>query len=147
MSFQSRRDAGVSDANARYYWIMEWLEAAILAGHYPAVELTYGWLEDTGYVTTGLPYPTSIQRHLGSAAVLLGNYDEARKYYQKALEVTTQMRFRPELALTHLQNAELLIEHFPRERTEMMAHLDAAIPELRDMKMKPFLEKALKLKG
>jgi hypothetical protein len=26
-----------------------------------------------------------------------------------------------------------------------MAHLDAAIPELRDMKMKPFLEKAIKL--
>jgi hypothetical protein len=57
------------------------------------------------------------------------------------------MRFRPELALTHLQAAELLLEHFPRERTEVKAHLDAAIPELRDMKMKPFLEKALKLKG
>jgi tetratricopeptide (TPR) repeat protein len=111
------------------------------------VESLFGWLKDTGYVTTLQFCPTSIQRHLGSAATLLGKYDEARKYYQKALEVTTQMRFRPELALTHMQNAELLVEHFPRERAEAMAHLEAAIPELRDMKMKPFLEKALKLKN
>jgi hypothetical protein len=57
------------------------------------------------------------------------------------------MKFRPELALTHLQNAELLLEHFPRENAEAMAHLNVAISELRDMKMKPFLEKAIKLKG
>ena len=143
----SRYNAGVSDANAPFYRLMLLLEAAVLAGHYPAVELLYGWLKDTGYVTTGMYYLTCVPRHLGSAAALLGKYGEARKYYQKALEVTTQMRFRPELALTHLQNAELLLEHFPKEKAEAMAHLNAAIPELRDMKMKPFLEKAMKLKG
>jgi tetratricopeptide (TPR) repeat protein len=145
-NFISRHKAGLSDANASCPFLMLWLEAAVLAGHYPAVELLFGWLKDTGYVTTGRFYTTSVQRHLGSAAVLLGKYDEARRYYQKALEVTTQMRFRPELALTHLQAAELLLEHFPREKAEATAHLDTAIPELRDMKMKPFLEKAMKLK-
>jgi len=143
----SRHKAGMSDANAPYWVLMLWLEAAVLAGHYPAVEMVFGWLKDTGYVTNGINYLTSVQRHLGIAAALLGKYDEARKYYQKALEVTTQMRFRPELALTHLQNAELLLEHYPKERAEAMAHLNAAIPELRDMKMKPFLEKAMKLRG
>jgi len=144
--FISRHKAGLSDANASCPFLMLWLEAAVLAGHYPAVELIFSWLKDTGYVTTGRFYTTSVQRHLGSATVLLGRYDEARRYYQKALEVMTQMRFRPELALTHLQAAELLLEHYPKEKAEATAHLDTAIPELRDMKMKPFLEKAMKLK-
>jgi len=124
--FMSRHKAGVSQANAPYRLLTLWLEAAVMAGHYPAVELLFGWLKDTGYMTTAFTYPTSVQRHLGLAAALLGKYDEARKYYQKALEVTTQMRFRPELALTHLQNAELLLGHFPKEKAEAMAHLDAA---------------------
>lgn len=143
----SPHKARVNFANAPYQWLMLWLEAAVLAGHYPAVELLFGWLKDTGYVTTGSAYLTCVPRHLGSAAALLGKYEEARKHYHKALEVTTQMKFRPELALTHLQAAELLLKHFPREKAEAMAHLNAAIPELRDMKMKPFLGRALKLKG
>jgi tetratricopeptide (TPR) repeat protein len=126
--------------------LLAFLEAAVLAGHFPAVNFLYNLISDTGFVTTGAYYLTCISRHLGFAAAFLGRYDASRNHYQKALEITTQMRFRPELALTHLQNAELLLEHFPREKAEALAHLDAAIPELRDMKMKPFLEKALQLK-
>jgi hypothetical protein len=39
---------------------------------------------------------------------------------------------------------ELLPEHNPHERTEALEHLDFAIGELRDMKIQPSLERALR---
>jgi uncharacterized protein (DUF924 family) len=56
------------------------------------------------------------------------------------------MRFRPELALTRLQLAELLLEHYPQEKSEAIAYLDFSISEFRDMKMQPSLERALRHK-
>jgi hypothetical protein len=56
------------------------------------------------------------------------------------------MPFRPELALTHLQLAELLLEHYPDEKKEALEHLDFAIKEFREMKMQPSLERALRQK-
>jgi hypothetical protein len=56
------------------------------------------------------------------------------------------MKFRPELALTRLQLAELLLEHYPQEKSDAIAHLDFAIPEFREMKMQPSLERALRHK-
>jgi eukaryotic-like serine/threonine-protein kinase len=53
------------------------------------------------------------------------------------------MRFRPELALTRLQLAELILDHYPDEKKEAVEHLAFCIPEFRDMKMKPWLERAL----
>jgi tetratricopeptide (TPR) repeat protein len=79
-------------------------------------------------------------------AALLGRYDKARKHYQEAIKVCTEMRFRPELALTRLELAELLLEHYTKERTEAVEHLDFAINEFRDMKMQPSLERALRHK-
>jgi tetratricopeptide (TPR) repeat protein len=90
--------------------------------------------------------PTSLDRHLGGAAALLGRYDEARKHYLEAIRVCTEMRFRPELALTRLQLAELLLEHYPAEKKEALEHLDFAIKEFREMKMQPSLERALRHK-
>src|SRR5712692_6661975 len=55
-------------------------------------------------------YPTVIARHLGAASALLGDREAARRYYEQALEVAGKVRFRPEIALTHLQLAELLLE-------------------------------------
>jgi hypothetical protein len=57
-----------------------------------------------------------------------------------------EMRFRPELALTQLQLAELLLEHYPDEKKEALEHLDFAIKEFREMKMQPSLERALRHK-
>lgn len=51
------------------------------------------------------------------------------------------MRFRPEVALTPLQLAELLLEHYPKEQAEPLEHLNFAIPEFRDMKMEPSLSR------
>jgi hypothetical protein len=67
-----------------------------------------------------------------------------RNYYQKALKVATEMRFRPDL--TRLQLAELLLEHYPDEKPEALEHLDFAIGEFREMKMQPSLERALRHK-
>jgi tetratricopeptide (TPR) repeat protein len=68
--------------------------------------------------------PICIPHHLGGAAALLGQYEEAREHYQEAIRICTEIRFRPELALTRLQLAKLLLEHFPEERTDAIAHLD-----------------------
>jgi hypothetical protein len=83
---------------------------------------------------------TCVGRHLGDAAVLCGDPQAARNYYDQALESAAKIRFRPELALTHLRLAELAHEH---ELSVALTHLDTAIPELRAMNMQPALERAL----
>jgi eukaryotic-like serine/threonine-protein kinase len=122
------------------------LEAAVLVGHHQAAELLFNRLRGHGLYTTGMMNPTCVPRHLGGAAALLGRYDEARKYYLEAIRVCTEMRFRPELALSCLQLAELLLEHYPDEKKEALEHLDFAIKEFTEMKMQPSLERALRQK-
>jgi eukaryotic-like serine/threonine-protein kinase len=122
------------------------LEAAVLTGHRGAAELLLNRLNIPGLCASGFSSPTCVIRHLGGAAALLERYDEARKHYLEAIRVCTEMRFRPELALTRLQLAELLLEHYPAEKKEALEHLDFAIKEFREMKMQPSLERALRHK-
>ncbi|HEY33077.1 MAG TPA: protein kinase [Dehalococcoidia bacterium] len=122
------------------------LEAAILVGHHQAVQLLLDRLADSSRRTTGHFYTTCAGRHMGAAAALLGRPEEARTYYTEALKLATDMRFRPEIALTRLQLGELLLEHYPEEKKEALQHLDFAISEFREMKMQPSLERALKHK-
>jgi tetratricopeptide (TPR) repeat protein len=122
------------------------LETAVLAKHTRATEILLNLLVGAIYKTAGVQNPTCVARHLGGAAALLGRQEEARKYYQEATKVCTEMRFRPELALTRLQLAELFLEHSPKKRVEALEHLDFAISEFRDMKMRPWLERALRHK-
>jgi N-acetylneuraminic acid mutarotase len=63
------------------------------------------------------------------------------------LDWATSIRFRPEIALTRLALAELLIRGSPMEQSEAQEHLDFAIAEFRAMKMQPALERALGHKG
>jgi tetratricopeptide (TPR) repeat protein len=139
---------GIASADSEFhaYLYIFWLEAAVIVGHRRATELLLSRLENCNLRTCGLYYPTCPARHLGGAAALLERYDEARKYYQEAIKVCTEMRFRPELALTRLQLAELLLEHYPKEKKEALEHLDFAIKEFREMKMQPSLERALRHK-
>jgi DNA-binding CsgD family transcriptional regulator len=89
-----------------------------------------------------------VARHLGDAAALVGDSTAARGYYTQALESTGRIRFCPELALTHLRLAELLLkEPDAAALSESLEHLNIAIPELRDMKMQPGLERALALRA
>jgi tetratricopeptide (TPR) repeat protein len=88
-----------------------------------------------------------IARHLGEAAAIVGDSKLARAYFEQAIEVCEQIRFRPELALSRLGLAELLLDHYPGERDAAIEHLDFAIAEFRDMKMQPSLERALGRRG
>jgi transcriptional regulator with XRE-family HTH domain len=51
----------------------------------------------------------SFGRLLGEGAVLLGRPAQARDFYAQAIGICEKVRFRPELALTHLDLAELLL--------------------------------------
>jgi tetratricopeptide (TPR) repeat protein len=96
-----------------------------------------------------------VGRLYGAAALLAGNVEEAESYCREALASTTRARFRPELALSHLQLAEVLMalgdagaparDRDPHD--EALEHLDFAIEEFRAMKMQPSLERALSHKG
>jgi len=124
------------------------LEAAVMVGHLEAVQTLSPRLN----MLAAMPVVqnsefTAPARHLGGAAALQGRYDEARAYYDQALEACAKIRFRPEIALIRLDLAELLLEHYPEEREAAIEHLDFAIAELREMKMQPALERALRHRG
>jgi hypothetical protein len=93
------------------------------------------------------PYiPTCVLRHLGAASDLLGRTAEAKAFYLGAIDICSHIEFRPELALSRFQLAELLLDHYPNERNKALEHLEFAIGEFREMKMKPSLEKAQELR-
>ena len=141
------RSAGFDLDDAAPYALVCFLEAAVLEGDR---ETASSLAQQLAWMA---PYPceqgthTSIARHLGAAAALLGQPEQARAYYDQALEACAKIRFRPEIALTRLQLAELLLEHYPQEHAEALGHLDFAIGEFRDMKMQPSLEQALRHRG
>jgi DNA-binding CsgD family transcriptional regulator len=85
-------------------------------------------------------FRTSPARHLGAAAALSGDRNAARNYYLRALESAGRIRFRPELALVHVQFSELQLDE--GDAVGALKHLDLAIPELRAMCMAPALEHA-----
>jgi hypothetical protein len=51
------------------------------------------------------------------------------------------------LAQSRLGLVELLLEHYPDEHDAAIEHLDFAIAEFREMKMRPALEHALRHRG
>ncbi|MEE8322541.1 MAG: hypothetical protein V3R57_02820 [Candidatus Bathyarchaeia archaeon] len=93
-------------------------------------------------------------RNLGRAAVLRGDRTAARANYDRALDWTTKIQYRPEVALIRFELAKLLLSeakdargsHSAALRSEAQAHLDFAISELEAMKMQPALERALRHK-
>jgi tRNA A-37 threonylcarbamoyl transferase component Bud32/tetratricopeptide (TPR) repeat protein len=121
------------------------LQGAVRIRHSPSAEMLLQRFAGGSMPTTGSLYPTCVRRHMGAAAALLCRPDEARKYYNEAIKVTTDMPFRPELALTRLQLAELQLEHYPEEKADALEHLKFAIKEFREMKMQPSLERAEKI--
>ena len=86
-------------------------------------------------------------RHLGGAELLAGNYQKALSYLRQSVEVASKVRFRPEIALSRLELAELLMDCYPEEPAEAQGHLDYAIEELQKMNMQPALQRALRRRG
>jgi tetratricopeptide (TPR) repeat protein len=122
------------------------LTTAVSLGNRQAAELMLSRYGDVNMCTAGIYYISFPPRHLGAAAALLGKPEEARARYQAALKMASEIKFRPEVALTRLNLAELLLEHYPDEKKEALEHLDFAIQEFREMKMQPSLERALRHK-
>ena len=92
-------------------------------------------------------WPTCVSRLLGDTCACLGELDASRAHYESALQACESLKHRPELALSHLGMAELLLEHYPDERDAAIEHLDFTIAEFREMKMQPSLERALRHRG
>jgi DNA-binding CsgD family transcriptional regulator len=119
------------------------LQAAIAVHHRAAAQVLAARLACVAHLAIAEQFSTCPGRHLGDAAVLLGDGVAARMFYAQALEAAEKIRFRPEMALAHLGLAELLLKE--GDEFEALEHLDLAIPELRDMKMQPALGRGLSL--
>ena len=133
---------GEQDDETRTLQLGWMLDTAVLVGDRETAEMLYRRLSVLGNQAL-IGGVRCVGRILGASAALLGNYDDAHVYYEKGLELMEQIRHRPELALTRLELAELLLDHYPDERAEALEHLDFAITDLRDMKMQSALERAL----
>jgi DNA-binding CsgD family transcriptional regulator len=123
------------------------LQAAVLLEHRSAARVVAERLACVAHLAMGNWVYTCVARHLGAAAELCGDPATARAYYVQALESATKIHFRPEIALAHLQLAELLLREDPDNisRAEAVEHLDFAFTELQEMEMQPALERALRL--
>jgi tetratricopeptide (TPR) repeat protein len=141
----NRPGVGSAEDETSYWEDIFYLEAAVVIGHRQAAEMLLSRFAGSSSPIASYAV-TCTARQLGAAAALLDRPDEAHKYYQEALKVATEVKFRPEVALTRLQLAELLLEHYPHEKAEAKEHLDFAIKEFREMKMQPSLERALRHK-
>ncbi|MBN2075553.1 MAG: protein kinase [Dehalococcoidales bacterium] len=127
------------------YLDLIYLESAVLAKHEKATRLLLDrFSHNTLHIAS--MFITSAHLQLGAAAAMLERFNEARAHYNDAIENCSELRFRPDLALSHLHLAELLLDQYPEEKAEAIEHLDFAIKEFREMKMQPSLERALRRK-
>jgi hypothetical protein len=128
--------------------LLHLLKASVAVGDKPTAKVLLEFVKTLPPMAyTALQLVTSPTRLLAETHAFLGDRNEARRRYNQALEVCGKARFRPEIALTRLGLAELLLEHYPDERDAAIGHLDFAIAEFRDMKMQPSLERALRHRG
>jgi ATP/maltotriose-dependent transcriptional regulator MalT len=86
------------------------------------------------------PHAVLVPRHLGRLAALLGDRERARDLYMEAISFCEAMSYRPELALTRLDLARLLLDS--GEREESLSLIALASGEFEAMGMIPWLEKA-----
>src|SRR2546430_11471560 len=76
---------------------------------------------------------------------MLGRPAEALAHDRAALDLATEVGFRPEVALCHLGFAELLLTYVPRDHGAVSEHLTAATGELAAMGTEPALGQAREL--
>jgi DNA-binding NarL/FixJ family response regulator len=137
---------GSSDVEIPIGLLVVLLQAAVVLEHRVAARALAAQLASVAHLAVGEQFYTCLGRHLGDAAILADDRAAARAYYVQALGAAGKIRFRPEIALAHLSLAELLSEDADdAAQSEAQEHLAVAIPELRDMKMQPGLERALSL--
>ena len=144
----SRPKITSAEDETAYYFDLLLLESAILTKHSKAADLILRRFKGSSISTIGkhCTCGTCVSRYLGAAAAMLERPDEALSHYRHALKVAIDMRIRPEIALTRFQLAELFFEYYPEDQAEATEHLDFALEEFKEMKMKPYTEKAQTLK-
>ena len=140
--FTTESGIGTEDSETNAHLPVIYLETAVMTEERDAVAPAEDRVAGIASYAGVLGTYTCPARHLGAAAALLGEPEKARVYDNQAHDVAGRIRFRPEIALTRLQLAELLLEHYPDERADAQEHLDFPIGEFRDMKMQPSLERA-----
>jgi hypothetical protein len=86
------------------------LQVAVALDHRAAAGVLIARLDCVAHLSMGISVQTCVARHLGDAAILVGDHAAAHAYYAQALEVAGKVRFRPELALTRVSLAELLLQ-------------------------------------
>ena len=124
------------------------LEAAVAIKHRDACNALVPVLDGMSWLAIPRAFnSTAPGRHLGDAAWLLGDQQGARSYYERALAASVRISNRPEMALTRLRLAELLLQGPRSERGEAKRCLNLAVPELEAMRMSPFLARARSLQG
>jgi DNA-binding CsgD family transcriptional regulator len=119
------------------------LRCAIALEHRESARAVSARLGQVAHLSFGDLLMTSVARQLGAAAALCGDRLAARGYYEQALETAARIGFRPDMALTHLQFGELLLDE--GEKAAALEHLDIAVSELREMQMHPALARALRV--
>jgi len=141
------RFAGIESSSdeTAVHWLTLLFEAAIRCGDNGTVEVLLHRLSVVADQVSGWLL-VSFGRLLGEAAVLVGRRDQAMNYFEKALDICRQLRFRPELALTRLDVAELLSRQADTIPPEVLEHIDFAIAEFESMHMQPHLQRALELR-
>jgi len=137
---------GTAAADAPTTALVTLLETAVLVEDREAASVLAERLAEVASLGVGWLALTCIARHLGAAATLLGDIDGARRYYEQALDVCARINFRPELALTRLARAELLLAQHWGARADALTDLDSAIAEFEVMGMQPALERARRLR-
>jgi ATP/maltotriose-dependent transcriptional regulator MalT len=121
------------------------LETAILLEDSSAAEELLERLDCVRHMLSIKDSILCVARLLAEAAKLLGRYGLAREYFDDAIAVCDRVHFRPEMAMSRLGLADLLLRYVPTEHEAAMMHLELAAAELEAMGMTPALERALDL--
>jgi DNA-binding CsgD family transcriptional regulator len=138
-------DATGENYNAHVF--LSALEGALALGDVAAIARLEHVLVPVGKLALGYLSFACPARLLGEAASLLGRPGDARDWFERAIEISRRIAFRPEVALAHSRLGELLLKQFSDRRAEAFTHLDFAISEFEAMAMRPHLERALRLRG
>jgi DNA-binding CsgD family transcriptional regulator/tetratricopeptide (TPR) repeat protein len=118
------------------------LELALCTGDAATASELAERLAPVAHLTTIDGCTPSVARLIGGSRQLQGDFDGARAHYQLALVGAQRIGYRPEVALTQLELAELLLDQYPDERQVARTHLDAAASEFNAMQMQSPLARA-----
>jgi DNA-binding CsgD family transcriptional regulator len=122
-------------------WLMILLECALVLNDHDAATALAEPLVSVAHLSTADWIMTTVARQLGAVAALNGDLVGARSFLLQGLEAGTRIGFRPEIAILHVQLAELLLKD--ADRLGALQHVDLALPELEQMQMQPWLEREL----